>query len=80
MQCLTNWNRVIGITTTKKRNFGKDRQLGFYAQEVNKALGEEAANTPQDKNTPWGISDRSMIAYLTKAIQELKQEIDTLKN
>ena len=56
------------------------RQLGFYAQEVNKALGEEAANTPQDKNTPWGISDRSMIAYLTKAIQELKQEIDTLKN
>jgi hypothetical protein len=56
------------------------RQLGFYAQEVNEALGEEAANKPQNKNTPWGISDRSIIAMLTKAIQELKQEIETLKN
>jgi hypothetical protein len=67
------WNEKSGLP--------KDiRQLGFYAQEVNQALGEEAANTPQDKNTPWGISDRSIIAMLTKAIQELKQEIDTLKN
>jgi hypothetical protein len=67
------WNEKSGLP--------KDiRQLGFYAQEVNEALGEEAANTPQDKNTPWGISDRSIIAMLTKAIQELKQEIDTLKN
>lgn len=67
------WNEKSGLPTDK-------RQLGFYAQEVNEALGEEAANTPKDKNTPWGISDRSMIAMLTKAIQELKQEIDTLKN
>jgi hypothetical protein len=67
------WNEKSGLP----KNI---RQLGFYAQEVNQALGEEAANTPQDKNTPWGISDRSMIAMLTKAIQELKQEIDTLKN
>jgi hypothetical protein len=67
------WNEKSGLP--------KDiRQLGFYAQEVNEALGEEAANTPQDQNTPWGISDRSIIAMLTKAIQELKQEIDTLKN
>jgi hypothetical protein len=67
------WNEKSGLP--------KDiRQLGFYAQEVNEALGEEAANTPKDQNTPWGISDRSMIAMLTKAIQELKQEIDTLKN
>ena len=67
------WNDKSGLP--------KDiRQLGFYAQEVNQALGEEAANTPKDSNTPWGISDRSIIAMLTKAIQELKQEIDTLKN
>jgi hypothetical protein len=67
------WNEKSGLP--------KDiRQLGFYAQEVNQALGEEAANTPQNENTPWGISDRSIIAMLTKAIQELKQEIDTLKN
>jgi hypothetical protein len=55
------------------------RQLGFYAQEVNKALGEEAANTPQNENTPWGISDRSMIAMLTKAIQEQQEIINDLK-
>ena len=67
------WNEKSGLPTDI-------RQLGFYAQEVNEALGEEAANTPQNENTPWGISDRSMIAMLTKAIQELKQEIDTLKN
>ena len=67
------WNEKSGLP--------KDiRQLGFYAQEVNEALGEEAANTPRDKNIPWGITDRSIIAMLTKAIQELKQEIDTLKN
>jgi hypothetical protein len=67
------WNEKSGLP--------KDiRQLGFYAQEVNKALGEEAANTPQDKNTPWGISDRSIIAMLTKAIQEQQAQIDSLKN
>jgi hypothetical protein len=66
------WNEKSGLPTNI-------RQLGFYAQEVNEALGEEVANTPQNKNTPWGISDRSMIAMITKAIQELKQEIDTLK-
>jgi hypothetical protein len=67
------WNEKSGLPTDI-------RQLGFYAQEVNHALGEEAANTPRDKNIPWGITDRSIIAMLTKAIQELKQEIDTLKN
>jgi hypothetical protein len=67
------WNEKSGLPTNI-------RQLGFYAQEVNEAIGEEAANTPQNKNTAWGITDRSIIAMLTKAIQELKQEIDTLKN
>ena len=56
------------------------RQLGFYAQEVNAALGEEAANTPKTKNDKWGIYDRGIIAMLTKAIQELSAEIDKLKN
>jgi hypothetical protein len=55
------------------------RQLGFYAQEVNQSLGEEAANTPKE-NDKWGIYDRALIAMLTKAVQELKAEIDELKN
>jgi hypothetical protein len=63
------WNEKSGLPTNI-------RQLGFYAQEVNEALGEEAANTPANEDTPWGISDRSMIAYLTKAIQELQAKLD----
>lgn len=66
------WKKESGLPTDI-------RQLGFYAQEVNQALGEEAANTPND-NKSWGITDRSVIAMLTKAIQELKAEIDQLKN
>jgi len=55
------------------------RQLGFYAQEVNEALGEEVVNTPKDKNNKWGIYDRGMIAMLTKAIQEQQAQIEELK-
>jgi hypothetical protein len=51
------------------------RQLGFYAQEVNIALGEEPANTPKNENDKWGINDRGMIAFLTKAIQELNDKL-----
>ena len=73
------WKDKSGLDTTI-------RQLGFYAQEVNSSIGEEAANTPK-KDSPWGINDRSVIAMLTKAIQEqqaqikeLQLEIQTLKN
>jgi hypothetical protein len=66
------WNEKSGLPKDVK-------QLGFYAQEVNEALGEEAANTPATEDIPWGITDRSVIAMLTKAIQELKAEIDILK-
>jgi hypothetical protein len=73
------WKDKSGLDTTI-------RQLGFYAQEVNSAIGEEAANTPK-KDSPWGITDRSLIAFLTKAIQELSvknealiKRIETLEN
>jgi hypothetical protein len=56
------------------------RQLGFYAQEVNLALGEETANTPRNENEKWGIYDRGIVAFLTKAIQELKAEFDEYKS
>jgi len=51
------------------------RQLGFYAQEVNEALGEEVANIPKNENDNWGIYDRGIIAMLTKAIQELNEKL-----
>jgi hypothetical protein len=56
------------------------RQLGFYAQEVNSALGEEAANTPRNETDKWGIYDRGIVAFLTKAIQEQNQTIVSLQD
>jgi hypothetical protein len=67
------WKEETGLPTDL-------RQLGFFAQEVNEALGEEAANSPKTEKDKWGIYDRAMIAMLTKAIQELKAEVDQLKN
>jgi hypothetical protein len=66
------WKEETGLPTDL-------RQLGFYAQEVNEALGEEAANTPKTENDKWGIYDRGMIAFLTAAIQEQQAQIEELK-
>jgi hypothetical protein len=66
------WKEESGLPTDL-------RQLGFYAQEVNEALGEEVANTPKKENDKWGIYDRGMIAFLTKAIQEQQVQIEELK-
>jgi hypothetical protein len=66
------WKEETGLPTDL-------RQLGFYAQEVNEALGEEVANTPKTENDSWGIYDRGIIAMLTKAIQEQQAQIEELK-
>ena len=68
-----HWKEESGLPTDL-------RQLGFYAQEVNAALGEEAANTPKSENEKWGIHDRGIIAMLTKAIQEQQELLDNLKS
>ena len=66
--------------------FGQERQLGFYAQNVHEAIGEEAAPTPQE-GKPWGYHDRSVLAIAVMSlknalntIEELKQRIETLEN
>jgi hypothetical protein len=66
------WKEETGLPTDL-------RQLGFYAQEVNEAIGEEGANTPRNENDKWGIYDRALIAMLTKAIQEQQVQIEELK-
>jgi len=62
------WKKETGLPTNL-------RQLGFYAQEVNQAIGEEGANTPKNENEKWGIYDRAIIAMLTKAVQELNEKL-----
>ena len=67
------WKEETGLPTNL-------RQLGFYAQEVNEAIGEEGANTPKNENDKWGIYDRAIIAMLTKGMQEQQSEIQELKS
>jgi hypothetical protein len=67
------WKEETGLPTNL-------RQLGFYAQEVNEALGEEASNTPKKENEKWGIYDRAIIAMLTKGMQEQQALITSLQS
>ena len=55
--------------------FGKDRQLGFYAQNVNAAIGTEAAPAPEE-GKPWGYYDRSVLAV---TVMSLKNALKTIK-
>jgi len=73
----------------KKETFGTDRQLGFYAQNVNAAIGPEAAPEPETftiKNEdgvesigtkPWGYYDRSVLAV---AVMSLQKALATIEN
>jgi len=74
----------------KKEIFGVDRQLGFYAQNVNAAIGPEAAPVPETstiKNNdgtestvtkPWGYYDRSVLAVTVMSLQKALATIDSL--
>lgn len=70
-----------------KDGMGSQRELGFYAQDVHKALGEEAAPTPKARDDgnggyftpPWAFYDRAVIAALVSAVQELKKDNDNLE-
>jgi hypothetical protein len=52
-------------------------QIGFIAQEVEQII-PEVVNS--DNKGMKGLSYGNMVALLTKSIQELKAELDTLKN
>jgi len=61
----------------KKETFGSERQLGFYAQNVNAAIGPEAAPTPEE-GKPWGYHDRSVLAVVVMSLQKALETIDSL--
>jgi hypothetical protein len=61
----------------KKETFGTDRQLGFYAQNVNAAIGPEAAPIPE-KGKPWGYHDRSVLAITVMSLQKALATIESL--
>jgi hypothetical protein len=66
------------------------RQLGFYAQNVHNAIGEEAAPTPETyttkdkdgnevtKTKPWVYYDRSVLAVVVEALKKQQTMINEL--
>jgi len=63
----------------KKETFGTERQLGFYAQNVNAAIGSEAAPEPEE-GKPWGYYDRSVLAVVVMSLQNALATIELLNN
>lgn len=60
-------------------SYTKERQLGFYAQNVNACIGPEAAPTPVE-GKPWGYYDRSVLAVVTMALQNAIERIEFLES
>ena len=59
-------------------SFPKD--LGFIAQEVKELIPQAYSESGEGNDKFIGLNQMPLIAALTKAIQELKAEIETLKN
>ena len=57
--------------------YGAERQLGFYAQNVNAAIGPEAAPKPEE-GKPWGYYDRSILAVTVMSLQKALATIESL--
>jgi hypothetical protein len=62
----------------KKDIFGSDRQLGFYAQNVNAAIGPEAAPIPEE-GKPWGYYDRSVLAVVVMSLKSVIAKNEALE-
>jgi len=60
------------------KNYGEGRQNGNIAQEMKLIIPEAVFTTPSTNKM--GINYDQLHAVYIKAIQELKQELDTLKN
>jgi hypothetical protein len=63
--------------TEKAPIYGFERQLGFYAQNVNAAIGPEAAPQPEE-GKPWGYYDRSVLAIVVMSLQNALENIEVL--
>ena len=64
----------------KTESTDTDKHLGFIAQEVKEVIPQAYVEQGEDNDKIIGLSQMPIIAALTKAIQELKAEIEILKN
>ena len=63
---------------TKENTIGEGRQLGFYAQNVQKAIGKEAAPDAL-KGKPLGYYDRSVLAVAIEALKLHEKRLSELE-
>jgi len=63
----------------KEDDKDSNKHLGFIAQEVEKVLPQAYLEQGEDDDKFIGLTEMPIIAALTKAIQELKAEVDLLK-
>ncbi|MCS3870716.1 hypothetical protein J3D55_003632 [Chryseobacterium ginsenosidimutans] len=62
----------------KNEELGRDRKVGFIAQEVKAAI-PELVTTANDEMKTLGVNYAEMTVVLTKAIQEQQKEIELLR-
>ena len=63
----------------KTHSEDSDKLLGFLAQEVKEFIPQAYVESGADDNKFIGLTEMPIIAALTKAIQELKADNDSLK-
>lgn len=59
------------------KNYGKGKQIGFIAQNVAEVIPEATFTTPSTGKM--GYNDKELISLLVNSVQQLKAELDELK-
>jgi hypothetical protein len=77
-------NEILGLKPTLYRMKDDEsegqKELGFIAQEVKEFIPYAYVETGEEEEKFIGLNYNPIVAALVKAIQELKTEIDSLKN
>ena len=77
-------NAILGLKPTlykmKSENKTSDKHLGFIAQEVKEFIPQAYTESGEGEDKFIGLDYNPIVVALVKAIQELKAEINELKN
>ena len=77
-------NEILGLKPTLYRMINDEsegeKELGFIAQEVKDFIPYAYVESGEEEEKFIGLNYNPIVAALVKAVQELKIEIDTLKN
>jgi hypothetical protein len=75
---------ILGLKPTlyriKSDETEGSKELGFIAQEVKEFIPQAYVESGEDENKFIGLNYNAIVAALVKSVQELKAELDELKN